>query len=254
MQNFSTAPKKLGADISRPVWPPKPTVYASYLVSLSFPCAALTALKSAQSERNESFLAGSDNFRCVRSAIEFEAWLVEQHCPSFPISNLSSSHTSQIGRYLNNIQKRKWLAHGVTTTFWVPVWNSWWCHTLTLYCMTSLALNYIHLRRNMMLTWPSGRSFGWFRVQHRLQNIIFWAGQGAPQVDLPRRHFHLPRHSVKQRWDWILLKTLLAERGKSGSCSACPIDTFCRIHLQLATGPVVMLHAVISYFLVPTKR
>ena len=91
MQNFSTAPKKLGADISRPVWPPKPTEFGSYLVS--FPCAAFTALKSSQSERNESFLAGSDNFLRVRSAIEFEAWLVEQHCPSFPISNLSPSHS-----------------------------------------------------------------------------------------------------------------------------------------------------------------
>ena len=36
-------------------------------------------------------------------------------------------------------------------------------------------------------------------VQHRLQNIIFWAGQAAPKVDWPGRHFHLPRHSVKQR-------------------------------------------------------
>ena len=30
------------------------------------------------------------------------------------------------------------------------------------------------------------------RVQHSLQNIIYWAGQAAPKVDLPRRHFHLP--------------------------------------------------------------
>ena len=71
MQNFSTAPKKLGADISRSVWPPKPTEFGSYLVS--FPCADFTALKAAQSERNERFLAGRDNFRHVRSAIEFEA-------------------------------------------------------------------------------------------------------------------------------------------------------------------------------------
>ena len=37
--------------------------------------------------------------------------------------------------------------------------------------------------------------------------------------------------------------TLLAEQGKSGSCSACPIDIFWWIDLQLAKGPVVMLHA-----------
>ena len=67
MQNFSTAPKKLDADISRPVLPPKPTEIGSYFVS--FPCAAFTALKSAQSERNESFLAVSDNFQRVCSAI-----------------------------------------------------------------------------------------------------------------------------------------------------------------------------------------
>ena len=33
-------------------------------------------------------------------------------------------------------------------------------------------------------------------------------------------------------------------RGKSGSRSACPIGVFCRIHLQLAMGPVIMLQAV----------
>ena len=38
-------------------------------------------------------------------------------------------------------------------------------------------------------------------------------------------------------------KTLFAERGKLGSCSACPIAVFCRIHLQLAMGQVVKLHA-----------
>ena len=38
--------------------------------------------------------------------------------------------------------------------------------------------------------------------------------------------------------------TVIAEWGKSGSCSACPIAVFCQIHLQLATGPVVMLHTV----------
>ena len=36
-------------------------------------------------------------------------------------------------------------------------------------------------------------------------------------------------------------KTLLAERGKSGSCLACPILTN-----SLATGPVVMLHPVLE--------
>ena len=34
MQNFSTAPKKLGADISRPVWSPKPTEFVSYHINL----------------------------------------------------------------------------------------------------------------------------------------------------------------------------------------------------------------------------
>ena len=33
---------------------------------------------------------------------------------------------------------------------------------------------------------------------------------------------------------------LLAERGKSGTCSACPIAVFYLIHLQLATGQVVI--------------
>ena len=71
IQNFSTAPKKLGAHISSPVWPPKPTEFVSYLVHLR--CDAFTELKSVQSARNESFLAGSDNFHRVLTAIEFEA-------------------------------------------------------------------------------------------------------------------------------------------------------------------------------------
>ena len=87
-----------------------------------------------------------------------------------------------------------------------------------------------------------------YRVHHRLQNIIFWAGQAAPRVDLPRLHIHLPRHSVKQRCDWTLPKTLLAERGKSGSCSASPVAVFCRIHLQLAMGHMAMLHAALYIF------
>ena len=36
---------------------------------------------------------------------------------------------------------------------------------------------------------------------------------------------------------------LLAKQGKLGSCSACLIAVFCCIHLQLAMGQVVMLHA-----------
>ena len=67
IQNFSTAPKKLGAHISSPVWPPKPTEFVPYLVNLR--CDAFTALKSVKSARNESFLAGSDNFHRVRAAI-----------------------------------------------------------------------------------------------------------------------------------------------------------------------------------------
>ena len=31
------------------------------------------------------------------------------------------------------------------------------------------------------------------RVQHRLENIIFWVGQAASKIDWPRRRFHLPR-------------------------------------------------------------
>ena len=33
IQNFSTAPKKLGAHIFRPVWPPKPNEFVTYLVN-----------------------------------------------------------------------------------------------------------------------------------------------------------------------------------------------------------------------------
>ena len=47
IQNFSTAPKKLGAHISSPVWSPKPTEFVSYLGNLR--CDAFTELKSIQS-------------------------------------------------------------------------------------------------------------------------------------------------------------------------------------------------------------
>ena len=40
--------------------------------------------------------------------------------------------------------------------------------------------------------------------------------------------------------------TLLAKQGKLGSCSACPIVVFCQLHLQLAVGQLVMLHAALS--------
>ena len=44
------------------------------------------------------------------------------------------------------------------------------------------------------------------RVRHRFQNITCRAAQAAHNVYLPRRHFHLPCHSVKQRWVklWVL--------------------------------------------------
>ena len=37
------------------------------------------------------------------------------------------------------------------------------------------------------------------RVQHKFQKVIWGMGQTTPEVYLPRRHFHLARHSVKQR-------------------------------------------------------
>ena len=34
-------------------------------------------------------------------------------------------------------------------------------------------------------------------MQNRFQNITYRVGQAAPNAYLPRRHFHLPRHSVQ---------------------------------------------------------
>ena len=85
---------------------------------------------------------------------------------------------------------------------------------------------------------------GFTRMQHRFLNIFCRVGQAAPKVYLPCLHSHLPRHSVIARVSYTLPKTLLAECGKLGSCSACPIAIFCRIHLQLVMGQVVMLHTV----------
>ena len=81
----------------------------------------------------------------------------------------------------------------------------------------------------------------WFRplrVQQRFQKMYCWAGQAAPPSSLlplaPRNLSYIARTQPK---------TLFAERGKLESCSVCPIAVFCQIHLQLATGQVVMLHA-----------
>ena len=80
------------------------------------------------------------------------------------------------------------------------------------------------------------------RVQHRFQIITCRAEQAAPKVGLPRQQFHLPHHSVKQRWDWTVPKTFLAEQGKSWFCPGCSIAVFFfLIHLQLASRQVVML-------------
>ena len=57
-------------------------------------------------------------------------------------------------------------------------------------------------------------------MQHRLQNITCRVGQAAPKVRA---------------------KTLLAEWGKLGCCSACLG--------QLATGQMVMLHAAVVAYL-----
>ena len=40
------------------------------------------------------------------------------------------------------------------------------------------------------------------------------------------------------------IETLLARRGKLGSCPACPIAIFCHIHLHPVAGQAVVLHAV----------
>ena len=84
-----------------------------------------------------------------------------------------------------------------------------------------------------------------YRVQYRLQNIIFWAGQAAPEVDLPRCAFTCPSILLNKGEIGPLPRALPAGQGKSGSCSACPVAAFWLIHSQLATGPVVMLHAVL---------
>ena len=59
-------------------------------------------------------------------------WIISRFIQWKRYYNILSLPTNQMRHYLSYIQKRKWLACGVTTTFWVPVWISWWRHTLTL--------------------------------------------------------------------------------------------------------------------------
>ena len=76
-----------------------------------------------------------------------------------------------------------------------------------------------------------------------LLRFVFWAGQAAPKIYLPRRHFYLPRHSVKQRKIWLCPKHYLPSGASQGLIQLAPLPFFCWIHLQLASGPVVILHA-----------
>ena len=85
-----------------------------------------------------------------------------------------------------------------------------------------------------------------------MQNITRRAGKAAPKVYLPHRRFHLPRHSVKQRWVtlWGLcpFKHCLLSVANKGLVLLAQLPFFCQIHIQLAIGQVVMLHAVITTF------
>ena len=154
IQNFSTAPKKLGAHISSPVWPPKPTEFVSYLGNLR--CDAFTALKSVQSARNESLLAGSDNFHRVRSAIEFEAWLVEQHtCEKVIglIQEMMDSAARLFGQY--KMMQKNWkeaLAYRYSSesiqwelsNTWILTWQGLDGFQRSLYAETIWTLCFVH--------------------------------------------------------------------------------------------------------------
>ena len=87
-------------------------------------------------------------------------------------------------------------------------------------------------------------------MQHGFQNITFRAGQAAPKVNLPAGTstcpatllFNIELNKGEIHCEDSAQKIPL-ERGKLGSCSACPVVAFCRIHLQLATEQVVLLFA-----------
>ena len=86
------------------------------------------------------------------------------------------------------------------------------------------------------------------RVKHRLQYIIFWAGHAVSKIDLPRWHFHLPRHQMpatllNKGEIGLCPKHYLPSGASQGLVQLAPLPFFCQIHLQLAMVPVVMLHA-----------
>ena len=71
------------------------------------------------------------------------------------------------------------------------------------------------------------------------------AGQATPKVYLPRRQFLLPRTMLNKGGLHCedSAQNITCRAGQVRGLFCLPDCIFCRIHLQLATGQVVMLHA-----------
>ena len=78
-----------------------------------------------------------------------------------------------------------------------------------------------------------------YRVQYRFQNITCQAGQAAPKVYLPRRHFNVPRHIVKQRRvteAGLCPKTYLLSGASYGLVLLAQLPFFAKFNCSLQWG------------------
>ena len=88
----------------------------------------------------------------------------------------------------------------------------------------------------------------YIRVQHRLQNNISERGKLPLKLTCPAGTSTCPAAFLNKGEIGLCPKHYLPSGASRGLVQLAPLPLFCRIHLQLATGPVVLLHAVHEHY------
>ena len=81
------------------------------------------------------------------------------------------------------------------------------------------------------------------RVQHRLQYIFSEWGKLPVKLTCPAGTSTCPATLLNKGEIGLCPKHYLPSRASQGFVQLAPLPFFCQNHSQLATGPVVMLHA-----------
>ena len=103
------------------------------------------------------------------------------------------------------------------------------------------------LKQVVILCWRHTSTFIYSGCNIGCKKSFPERGKLPLKLTCPCRHFHLPGHSGQQRWGWTFLKLLLAERGKSGSCPACPIAVCWWYSLATCNGATLLLYTVLLF-------